>query len=198
MIYVCLDVMPYGSIKKRLEGCMRSCRFASVMVVFPWFDGGLCCIWQGGPHEHAIAAIAVTMQQAMRPEFKEYQLQVDIYLFFAGLIRRHRMIFMSLKAPGGATLLFGTPWTEYTAARVISQGKNPLKYSAVVWNWTRARGRTDSEIHSFSHWAIPLSYPTELSHWAIPLSYPTELSHWAIPLSLGLDAQRIRVSGVLL
>ena len=30
-------------------------------------------------------------------------------------------------------------------------GKNPLKYSAAVGNWTRATGRTDSEL---SHWAI--------------------------------------------
>ena len=29
--------------------------------------------------------------------------------------------------------------------------KNPLKYSAVAGNWTRATGRTDSEL---SHWAI--------------------------------------------
>ena len=30
-------------------------------------------------------------------------------------------------------------------------GKNPLKYSAVAGNWTRATGRTDSELF---HWAI--------------------------------------------
>ena len=30
-------------------------------------------------------------------------------------------------------------------------GKNPLKYSAVAGNWTRAKGRTDSEL---SHWPI--------------------------------------------
>ena len=30
-------------------------------------------------------------------------------------------------------------------------GKNPLKYSAAAGNWTRATGRTDSEL---SHWAI--------------------------------------------
>ena len=29
--------------------------------------------------------------------------------------------------------------------------KNPLKYSAMAGNWTRATGRTDSEL---SHWAI--------------------------------------------
>ena len=32
--------------------------------------------------------------------------------------------------------------------------KNPLKESRVAGNWTRATGRIDSEIHSFSHWAI--------------------------------------------
>ena len=33
--------------------------------------------------------------------------------------------------------------------------KNLLKYSAVAGNWTRATGgRTDSEIHLFTHWAI--------------------------------------------
>ena len=30
-------------------------------------------------------------------------------------------------------------------------GKNPLKYSSMAGNWTRATGRTDSEL---SHWAI--------------------------------------------
>jgi len=30
-------------------------------------------------------------------------------------------------------------------------GKNPLKYSAVAGNWTRATGRTDGEL---THWAI--------------------------------------------
>merc|ERR1712079_769174 len=38
------------------------------MAVFP----GL----QGGPHNHAIAGIAVAMKQAAAPEFKEYQRQV--------------------------------------------------------------------------------------------------------------------------
>ena len=31
---------------------------------------------QGGPHNHAIAAVGVALKQAKRPEFKEYQLQV--------------------------------------------------------------------------------------------------------------------------
>jgi len=31
---------------------------------------------QGGPHNHQIAAVAVALQQAKRPEFKEYQKQV--------------------------------------------------------------------------------------------------------------------------
>jgi len=38
-----------------------------------------------------------------------------------------------------------------TIGRVCSPRQNPLKYSG---NWTRATGRTDSEIHSFSHWPI--------------------------------------------
>jgi len=33
-------------------------------------------------------------------------------------------------------------------------GKDPLQYSATVGNWTRAMERTDSEINSFSYWAI--------------------------------------------
>jgi len=33
---------------------------------------------------------------------------------------------------------------------------NPLKYSATVEDWTRAMKKTDSEIHSFSHWAIKI------------------------------------------
>ena len=37
-------------------------------VIFP----GL----QGGPHEHAIAAIAVALREDSRPEFKEYAAQI--------------------------------------------------------------------------------------------------------------------------
>ena len=33
-------------------------------------------------------------------------------------------------------------------------GRNPLKYSITVGDWTRATGRTDSEINVFPHWAI--------------------------------------------
>jgi len=39
--------------------------------------------------------------------------------------------------------------------RVWSDRENPLKYSAVVENWTLATGRTDSEL---SHWAIMTAY----------------------------------------
>ena len=40
-----------------------------------------CCTYnrsflKGGPHENAIAAIAVTMQQATTPEFVDYAKQV--------------------------------------------------------------------------------------------------------------------------
>uniref|UniRef100_A0A0B7A351 Serine hydroxymethyltransferase n=1 Tax=Arion vulgaris TaxID=1028688 RepID=A0A0B7A351_9EUPU len=31
---------------------------------------------QGGPHDHQIAGVAVALQQAMQPEFKDYQIQV--------------------------------------------------------------------------------------------------------------------------
>jgi len=34
---------------------------------------------QGGPHNHAIAAIATSFKQAATPEFKAYQQQVNIY-----------------------------------------------------------------------------------------------------------------------
>ena len=30
---------------------------------------------QGGPHNHAIAGVAVALRQAQTPEFKEYQIQ---------------------------------------------------------------------------------------------------------------------------
>ena len=71
---------------------------------------------------------------------------------------------------------------------------NLLKYSAMARNWTRATGRTDSEIHSLYHWAIMTratkrtdSEIHSLSHWAI-MPRATErtdseihsLSHWAI------------------
>jgi len=67
-------------------------------------------------------------------------------------------------------------------------GKNPLKYNTMAKNWTRATGRTDSEIHSFSHWAIMTRATgrtdSELSHWAIMTRATgradSELSHWAI------------------
>ena len=49
-------------------------------------------------------------------------------------------------------------------------GKNPLKYSAMAGNWTRATGRTDSEIHSFSHWAI-MTYESWITY--IPLKWVT-------------------------
>jgi len=74
-------------------------------------------------------------------------------------------------------------------------GKNPLKYCAMAGNWTRATGKTDSEIHLFSNWAIMTRdterqtvryiHPhTELS-WPGPqggqtVSYPSELS-WPGP-----------------
>jgi len=45
-------------------------------------------------------------------------------------------------------------------AECDQSGKNPLKYSAVAGNWTQSIKKTDSEIHSFSHWAI-------VTDWAI-------------------------------
>jgi len=42
-------------------------------------------------------------------------------------------------------------WLRTGWQSAISQGFNPLKYSAVAGNWTRAMGRTDNEL---SHWAI--------------------------------------------
>jgi len=78
--------------------------------------------------------------------------------------------------------------------RVWLAGRNPLKYSAMTGNWTRATGRTDSEIHSFSQWAIMTramertdSEIHSFSHWAI-MTRATEstdseihsFSHWAI------------------
>ncbi len=39
-------------------------------------DKGVFPGLQGGPHEHAIAAIAVALEQTKKPEFKEYALQV--------------------------------------------------------------------------------------------------------------------------
>ena len=55
-------------------------------------------------------------------------------------------------------------------------GNNPLNYSAVAGNWTRATGRTDSKIHPFSHWAI-------VTDWMVYLYknnfYPMESKHLA-------------------
>ena len=44
----------------------------------------------------------------------------------------------------------GSGWV----GRVWSARKNSLKYSAIAGYWTRAIGRTDSEIHSLFHWTI--------------------------------------------
>jgi len=50
------------------------------------------------------------------------------------------------------------PFFATLAQNVLAEcdqsGKNLLKYSAMAGNWTRPTGRTDSEIHSFSHWPI--------------------------------------------
>jgi len=45
--------------------------------------------------------------------------------------------------------------------------KNPLKYSTMTRNWTRATGKTDSDVHSFSHWAIMTDglESTCIKHW---------------------------------
>jgi len=45
-----------------------------------------------------------------------------------------------------------------TADHSDQPGKNPLKYSAVAGNWTRATGRTASEL---SHWAIMTDWLTD-------------------------------------
>jgi glycine hydroxymethyltransferase len=39
-------------------------------------NGAVFPALQGGPHNHAIAGVAVALKQAQSPEFKEYQLQV--------------------------------------------------------------------------------------------------------------------------
>lgn len=58
---------------------------------------------QGGPHNHAIAAIATTMKQATTPEFVAYQTQVGnlfYYLFCtlsAGLDKAMFLLFFTKK-----------------------------------------------------------------------------------------------------
>jgi len=46
---------------------------------------------------------------------------------------------------------FAATLAQDKLAEYDQPGRNPLEYSAVVGNWTRATGRTDSEL---SHWAI--------------------------------------------
>ena len=71
--------------------------------------------------------------------------------------------------------------TEAGLAECDQPGKSRLKYSAMAGNWTRATGRTDSEIHSFCHGAIMtrpwggmtvrfIYFPTELSWLTSPLA----------------------------
>lgn len=37
---------------------------------------------QGGPHNHQVAGIATAMKQAKTPEFKKYQEQVHLHVYF--------------------------------------------------------------------------------------------------------------------
>ena len=46
---------------------------------------------------------------------------------------------------------FSATLAQVGLAECDQPGKNPLKYSAMAGNWTNATGKTDSEIHSFSH-----------------------------------------------
>jgi len=54
-------------------------------------------------------------------------------------------------------------------------GKNPWIYSALAWNWTQTIEGTDSEKHSFSHWAIR-TRAMERTGSKIYIHSPTELS----------------------
>jgi len=45
-----------------------------------------------------------------------------------------------------------------TSSAYDQPGKNPLKYFATAGNWAPPTGSTDSEIHSFSHWAVVTNY----------------------------------------
>ncbi|EFK97725.1 Glycine hydroxymethyltransferase [sediment metagenome] len=54
---------------------------------------------QGGPHMHTIAAIAVTLKKAMRPEFKEYALKV---------LKNAKILARTLMDQGGRLVTDGT------------------------------------------------------------------------------------------
>ena len=112
----------------------------------------------------------------------------SVSLFFVpqtGLVRRHLMIFMRPKAflQEGATPLFGTPWTVYETARVISLGK-------ILWNIPPWLG-----IEPGPQGRQTVDNPTGLS-WPWPqggqtVSYPTELS-W-----LELEQGRVFKNGIV-
>jgi len=78
---------------------------------------------------------------------------------------------------------FSATMAQDGLAECDQPGKNPLRYTAMAGNWTRATERADSEL---SHWAIMTwdigRTDSELSHWAIMTTGRTdsELSHWAI------------------
>jgi len=90
----------------------------------------------------------------------------------------HWVVFsLSFSAIVWPELNFGLPPRCLQAVWVVwCVGNNPLKYSAVAGNWTRATGRTDSKIHPFSHWAI-------VTDWMVYLYknnfYPMESKHLA-------------------
>ena len=102
--------------------------------------------------------------------------KITEWIFF--LFSIHRCLWGEIE-PFSATL------AQDGLAEFDQPGKNPLKYSAVAGNWTRATGRTDSELF---HWAIMTCATgrtdSELSHWAIMTRATgrtdSELSHWAI------------------
>jgi len=74
-------------------------------------------------------------------------------------------------------------WLRPGWQSVISQGKNPSKYSVKAGYWSRAMGRTDIEIRWFSHWAImtalwPAGRLDDRTSWWLADWVTGQLSGW--------------------
>jgi len=81
---------------------------------------------------------------------------------------------------------FPATLVQVELAKCDQPEKNPLEYSAVVGNWTRATGRTDSELY---HWAIMTALFNSIRAAIIKVTvYPhIHINAWKWNLSLHFE-----------
>jgi hypothetical protein len=76
---------------------------------------------QGGPHNHAIAAIAAAMKHAATPEFKAYQATSYICIFLQSVLRiriRRIHIFLGLPDPDPLVRCGSGPGSFYHQGKI--------------------------------------------------------------------------------